>query len=60
MTAASPATATGNLAEAYVAAAGADVRTRRQAVREFAARFGDIDRWRSLPVAERMAGSDAA
>jgi hypothetical protein len=61
MTAASPAvTTSGDLAEAYVAAARADVRARRQAVREFAARFDDINRWRLLSVAERMAARDGA
>ena len=50
----------GDLAELYVAGARADVRARRQAVREFAARFGDINRWRLLSVAERMAASDGA
>ena len=49
-----------DLAEAYVAGARVDVRGRRQAVREFRARFGDLQRWRLLPVADRMAGTAAA
>ncbi len=61
MTAASWAAAsTADLAALYVAAARADIRGRHQAVREFEATFGDIDRWRSRPVVERMAATDAA
>jgi len=60
MTAAGPAAVGVDLAELYLAAARADIRGRRQAVREFQAQFGDIQRWRSRPVIERMAGSEAA
>ncbi len=61
MTTASPAAAPAvNLAQLYVAAARVDTRGRRQAVREFHAEFGDIGHWRSRPVTERMAATDAA
>lgn len=61
MTALDPATAPdGGLADAYIAAARVDTRGRRQAVRAFEAEFGDLHRWRSRPVAERMAASEEA
>lgn len=49
-----------DLAAAYVAAARVDTRGRRQAVRAFQAQFGDLQRWRSRPVTDRMAASQAA
>ena len=64
MTAAEPAAAPNvdlvDLAASYVAAARVDTRGRRQAVRAFQAQFGDLHRWRSRPVGDRMAASEEA
>jgi hypothetical protein len=64
VSAAEPATAPNadpvDLAAAYVAAARVDTRGRRQAVRAFQAQFGDLQRWRSSSVTDRMAASEQA